>query len=184
LLCSDECRIGLQSEACWTPQPQLAKRFIARKKGTLSPTGASVALTLASGRRRKKPPPAHPVLKAGSFVTLSCALPLPLSPPGLFHRDFSEGNPLDGGPDDGQATRLRREHVDLVGPLTDEAPETLDGVGRLNVAVHALRERVKRQEVLFVLSQASYRYHNECCVKVCSKQGEKKVRRGQLVYIH
>ncbi len=26
--------------------------------------------------------------------------------------------------------------------------------------------------------------HNECCVKVCSKQGEKKVRRGQLVYIH
>ncbi len=26
--------------------------------------------------------------------------------------------------------------------------------------------------------------HNECCVKVCSKQGDRKMRRGQLVYRH
>jgi hypothetical protein len=163
-VCSDECRIGLQSEACWTPQPQLAKRFIARKKGALSPTGASVALTLASGRRRKKPPPAHPVLKAGSFVTLSCALPLPLSPPGLFHRDFSEGNPLDGGPDDSQATHLGGEHVDLVGPLTDEAPETLDGVGRSDVAMHRLRKLVKGERLVFFLGQTAHRLGIELAI--------------------
>ncbi len=119
----------------------------------MSPTGASVALTLASGQRRKKPPPANPVLKAGSFLTLYCALPLPLSPPGLFHRDFSEGNALDGGPDDGQATHLSREHVDLVGPLTDEAPKTLDGVGGPDVAMHGLWKVVKGQRLVFLLAQ-------------------------------
>ncbi len=64
---------------------------------------------------------------------------------------------LDRRPDDGQATGLRREHVDLIGALAYIAEETLNGIGALNVAVHALRKRIKGQEVLFVLSQASYR---------------------------
>ena len=66
---------------------------------------------------------------------------MPLS---LFHWDFSQRNPLYAGPDDGQATHLGGEHVDLVGPLTDEAPQTLDGVSRSNVAMHGLASSRKR----------------------------------------
>jgi len=31
--------------------------------------------------------------------------------------------------------------------------------------------------------QVLQRYHNECCVKVCSKQGDRNVRHGQRVYL-
>ncbi len=61
---------------------------------------------------------------------------------------------LDGGPYDRQATGLRREHVDLIGALTHIAEQTLNRIGRLNVAVHPLRKGKKGQEVLFILSQA------------------------------
>ena len=57
-------------------------------------------------------------LLAGSEPMFYCALPLPLSPLGLFDRDFSQLNALDRGPDDGQATHFGREHVNLVGTLT------------------------------------------------------------------
>jgi len=43
----------------------------------------------------------------------------------VLHRDFSQGYPLDSRPDDGQATHLSREHVDLVGALPDIAEQTL-----------------------------------------------------------
>ncbi len=36
--------------------------------------------------------------------------------------------------------------------------EALNGIGGLNVAVHRGGELVKRQEVFFILSQASYRF--------------------------
>jgi hypothetical protein len=80
------------------------------------------------------------------LLTLYGALPFPLTPSGLFHRNFSQGNPLDGRPNDGQATHLRRKHVNLVGALTHIAEQTLDRVGRSDVAVlfghaiYALRE--------------------------------------------
>jgi hypothetical protein len=61
-------------------------------------------------------------------------------------------------PDNGQATGLRGEDVDLIGALPHIAEQTLNGIGRLNVSVHALRKRIKGQQVLFVLSQASYRF--------------------------
>jgi hypothetical protein len=64
-------------------------------------------------------------LQAGSELMCSCALPLPLSPLGLFERDFSQPNTLDGGPDDGQATHLRGEDVNLVGALTDAIPKVV-----------------------------------------------------------
>ncbi len=51
-----------------------------------------------------------------------------------------------------------REHVDLIGPLSYIAKETFNDIGCLNMPMHALRELVKRQEMLFVLSQASYRF--------------------------
>ena len=64
---------------------------------------------------------------------------------------------LDGRPDNGKATHLRRKHINLIGALPHEAPQTFDGVGRLNSAVHGSRKLVKRQEVLFIFSQASHR---------------------------
>ena len=45
-------------------------------------------------------------------------------------------------PDDGEATGLRREHVDLIGALPHITEETFNGVGRLNVPMHGLRELV------------------------------------------
>ncbi len=65
---------------------------------------------------------------------------------------------LDRCPDNRQATGLRCEHVNLVGALPHIAEQAFDGIGGLNVAMHRLRELVKRQEMLFVLCQASYRF--------------------------
>ncbi len=59
-------------------------------------------------------------------------------------------------PDDCQATGLRREDVDLISSLPHEAPETLNGIGRLNMSMHALRELVKREGLLFFLRQTSH----------------------------
>ena len=65
---------------------------------------------------------------------------------------------LDRGPDNGETTGLGGEHVDLIRPLPDSAKQTFDGIGRLNVSVHGRWELVKRQQVLFVLSQAPDRF--------------------------
>jgi len=65
---------------------------------------------------------------------------------------------LDRGPDNRQATGFCREHVNLVGALSHIAKETFDGVGRLNVTMHALRKRIKCQHMLLVLSQTAYRF--------------------------
>jgi len=59
---------------------------------------------------------------------------------------------LDRGPDNGQATGLGREHVNLVGALSHIAKKTFDSVGRLNVTMHDLGKRIKCQHMLFVLS--------------------------------
>jgi hypothetical protein len=61
-------------------------------------------------------------------------------------------------PDDRQATGLCREHVDVIGSLPHEASEALNGIGRLNVAVHCGRKGIKRQQVLFILRQTPYRF--------------------------
>ena len=45
---------------------------------------------------------------------------------------------LDRCSNDGEATGLRREHVDLIGALPHIAEEALNGIGSLNVSVHAL----------------------------------------------
>jgi hypothetical protein len=43
---------------------------------------------------------------------------------------------LDGGPDDRQATGLRREHINLIGAVTHIAEQTLNCIGGLNVPMH------------------------------------------------
>src|SRR5712692_1226794 len=106
---------------------------------------------MASRRRRKKPPLNHPSrLGAGS--------PLALSSQASFQRDFAQTNILDRGPDDREATGLGREDINLIGTLAHEALETLDSIGRLHVSVHGSRKFVKRQEVLFILSEAPHRF--------------------------
>jgi hypothetical protein len=74
----------------------------------------------------------------------------------LHHRDFVQTDIPDGGPDNREATGLRREHINLIGALPDIAEETLDRIGRLNVPMHAGRECIKGQEMFFVLCLASY----------------------------
>ncbi len=63
----------------------------------------------------------------------------------------------NGCPDNREATGLRRKHVNLIRTLPYIAEQTLDGIGGLNVAVHSHRKRIKREEMLFVLSEASHR---------------------------
>ena len=49
------------------------------------------------------------------------------------------------------------QDVDLICALAHEAPEAFNGVGRLNMPVHGSRKSREREEMLFVLSQASHR---------------------------
>ncbi len=63
---------------------------------------------------------------------------------------------LDRRPDNREATGLGGEHVDLISSLPHIAEKALNSIGGLNVPMHALRKRIKRQQVLFVLRQTSY----------------------------
>src|SRR2546425_634304 len=72
------------------------------------------------------------------------------------HQEFVQTDILDRGPNDGEATGLRRKHVDLISALAHIAEKALNSIGGLNVSVHRGRKRIKRQQVLFVLSQTSY----------------------------
>jgi hypothetical protein len=65
---------------------------------------------------------------------------------------------LDRRPHNGETTGLRGEHVDLISPLSHIAEEAFDGIGGLNVSMHRLRKRKKRERILFVLSQTSHRF--------------------------
>jgi len=65
---------------------------------------------------------------------------------------------LHHGPHHGQTTHLRCEGINLISALSDVAEEAFDGIGRLNVTIHRWREGVKRQQMVFILKQASYRF--------------------------
>lgn len=73
----------------------------------------------------------------------------------LADRDLRQVNILHYGPDDGQTTGFRREGVNLIGALSHIAKEALDGVGRANVAMHDRWERIKRQKMLFIFTEAA-----------------------------
>ena len=65
---------------------------------------------------------------------------------------------LDGRPDNGQTTGFCREHINLISALSYVTEKALNGIRALNVSMDALRELVKRQEMLFVLRQATHRF--------------------------
>jgi hypothetical protein len=60
---------------------------------------------------------------------------------GALERDCVQADVLDDGPDNRDATRLRRTHINLIGALPYIAEETFNGVGGLNVPMHRLRKR-------------------------------------------
>ena len=74
----------------------------------------------------------------------------------MLNRDFVQADVLDRGPNNRQATGLRRENIDLIGALAHITEETFNSIGRLNVSAHGLRKGIKGQQVLFILNQASY----------------------------
>jgi len=51
-----------------------------------------------------------------------------------------QADALDGDPDNGEATGLGGEHVELIGVLTHIAEETFNGIGDLNGAMHGSRK--------------------------------------------
>jgi hypothetical protein len=55
-------------------------------------------------------------------------------------RDFVQADILDRGPNNGEATGLRREYINLIGALSHEASEAFDRIGRLDMSVHASRD--------------------------------------------
>ncbi len=62
---------------------------------------------------------------------------------------------LHHSPDNGQTGRLRRKGVNLIGALAHIAKETFNGIGRANGAMHDRWESIKRQQMLFIFTQAA-----------------------------
>ena len=65
---------------------------------------------------------------------------------------------LDRGPNNGEATGLRREYINLIGALSHVAEEAFDRIGRLDIPVHASRELEKRQQVRLIFNQTADRF--------------------------
>jgi hypothetical protein len=65
-----------------------------------------------------------------------------------------KANILHDRPHNRQTTHLSGKGINLIGALSDIAKKAFDGIGGLNVAMHALWKRIKRQEMLFILRSA------------------------------
>ena len=79
----------------------------------------------------------------------------PISAELLADRNLGQANILHHRPDDGEATRLGRERVDLIGALAHITKQAFDGIGAANVTVHDRREGIKRQQMLFIFAEAA-----------------------------
>jgi hypothetical protein len=65
---------------------------------------------------------------------------------------------LHDRPNNGQTARFRRESVNLVCPLPNIAEKAFNGIGRANVTMHHLWEGIKRQQMLFIFTEAADRF--------------------------
>jgi hypothetical protein len=63
---------------------------------------------------------------------------------------------LHHSPDNGETAHLRREGINLIATLSHMAEKAFDGIGRLNMTRHGRGKGIKREEMLFILSQAPY----------------------------
>ena len=81
-------------------------------------------------------------------------------PPTITVQALLDWNPghvysLHHRPHNGETTGFGGEGINLIGSLSHIAEKAFDGVGRANVAMHDLRKGVKREQMLFILHQAS-----------------------------
>ena len=63
----------------------------------------------------------------------------------LTDGDLGQANILHHGPDNGQATGLGRERINLIGALPDITKQAFDGVRAANIAMHDLRKGIERK---------------------------------------
>jgi len=117
---------------CWRLQVPLGSPFPLAKEEELP-----AVLLAKRPLEAQTPPPSEPPSLAGCWLTTSSQSEVALQ------RDFVQTDVLDGRPDNGQATGLRGEDVDLIGALAHEAPKTFNGIGALNMAVQCLGSRRK-----------------------------------------
>jgi hypothetical protein len=85
---------------------------------------------------------------------------------------------LHDGPDNGQTTGFRRKGVNLIGALSNIAEKAFDGIGRLDMTVPSRWKGIKRQEMLFILSQAPYGF-----AIALSIFGLKRIEVGQRIFL-
>ena len=65
---------------------------------------------------------------------------------------------LHRGPNNGQTTGFRGEHINLIGALLHIAEQTLNRIRGLNMPMHVLRKLVKGEGLLFILSETAHRF--------------------------
>jgi len=112
--------------------------------------------------KRKKTPHPTPTFLVGCFLTSS--------PQASFHRDLVETDILDCRPDNGEATGLCREHINLIGALAHIAKETFNGFDVINFSVLGkVLEKMRRElenesseedNILFLIEFARDSYHD------------------------
>src|SRR5205085_930448 len=90
--------------------------------------------------RHNNPPSLEPPFMVGGFFHQPCSVRELHSSEMRVQADI-----LDAGPDNREATGLRREDVDLISPLAHEAPEAFNGVRALNVSVPGLASTRKTE---------------------------------------
>src|SRR5579884_3581794 len=61
-------------------------------------------------------------------------------------------------PHNSQTTSFCGEGVNLIGALSDIAKEAFDRIGRTDIPMHHLGKGIKREQMLFVLYQATDRF--------------------------
>jgi hypothetical protein len=105
-----------------------------------------------SVRRKKPSPPGLPLR------VVACSPPFLNARARIIPRFYANGYP-------GSSRHpIVRQLVSVVNTsiwevaLAHITEETLNGIRRLNVPVHALRKRIKRQQVLFILCQAAHSF--------------------------
>lgn len=62
---------------------------------------------------------------------------------------------LDDRPDDGQTTGFGREGINLIGALPNIPKQAFNRIGAADGAMHDRRERIKGQQVRFILDQTA-----------------------------
>ena len=65
---------------------------------------------------------------------------------------------LHHGPNDGQTTGFCRKSIYLIGTLSNIAKKALNSVSAADVAMHDRWKGIKRQEMLFIIYQATHRF--------------------------